>query len=489
MYLYPRPKKIEERRGELILGGKVTLAVEVGLLTKSQERLIKELYKNFTCGVGKLTICEGERGVAVLASQQQTAKGSLGENEYAISIDQQKAAIFFNDRIGFMHAFYTLLSMIEERTVEGKLAFTLPICKIEDEPTVAFRGIHFCVFPETRYTMLKKFIRFAGFTKYTHVIIEFWGTFPYRCCPDMARKTAYTRKQIKSLVQEANDLGMEVVPMLNCLGHAAQNRALIGKHAALDQNPKLAPYFEPTGWTWNLLNPDIKILLKEMRKELVEICGEGHYFHIGCDEAFPYGTSRLFAGLDKNDILVEHINEIAKEMKETGRRVFIWSDQMLYRQPEWAPAPDNISYAESQEMADKLLSGLDKDIIVVDWQYYAGEKVMPTAKLLSESGFEVVLAPFDCLKGTKTCVNNVVENNYYGLMQTTWHLMHGARSDWEGSISMNLRSADMFWNGKTEHSKMDNEMLIFQTGAFYRKLLPPKGKYRDCGIRENEIET
>ncbi len=489
MYIYPRPKRIQEGDGEVFFDRNATLTVGSGLLTKSQKTLVKELYKNFTCGVGKLTVCDGEDGVAVLAKEARTVQGRPFDGEYAISVREGHAALFFADRIGFMHAFYTLLSMIEERTVKGSLAFTLPVCEIEDEPTVSFRGIHFCVFPETRYTMLKKFIRFAGFAKYTHVIIEFWGTFPYRCCPDMARKTAYSRKQIKSLVREANDLGMEVVPMLNCLGHAAQNRALFGKHAALDQNPKLAPYFEPTGWTWNLLNPDTKQLLKEMRRELIEICGKGNYFHIGCDEAFPYGTSRLFAGRDKNDILVEHINDIAKEMKEMGRRIFIWGDQMLYRQEGWAPPPDNIAYAESQEMADKLLNGLDKDIIVTDWQYYATEKVMPTAKILSEHGFEVILAPFDCLKGTKTCVQNVLDNGYKGLLQTTWHLMHGGHSDWDGSISMNLRSADMFWNGRTEHSKMDNEMLLFHTGSLYRKLLPPKGKYRDCGIREEEIDT
>ncbi len=491
MYIFPKPKTIKETNKEFVFGKKMVLTISKDDITVSQVKLLKELYRNFTCGIGSLTInlLDGSSKSAILSTEKEVLSCKKIDKKYLINIDDKKAQLFFVNNKSFANAFCTLLSMIEARTIDGQLGFTLPICEIEDYPTVAFRGIHFCVFPETRYNMLKKFIRFAGFVKYTHIIIEFWGMYKYRCCKALARKNAYSEKQVKALVKEANALGMEVIPMLNCLGHAAQNRAMYGKHVVLDQEPKLAPLFEPDGWTWNLKNPDTIKLLISMRKELIDVCGKGEYFHIGCDEAFPYGSSRLFNGVDKIDVLIEHINSISKEMKGYGRRVMMWGDQMLFPQKDWAPAPANIAYAESQETADKLISKLDKDIIITDWEYYASEKVMPTSKLLSESGFDVILAPFDCLNGTKTCVNNVVENKYYGLLQTTWHLMHGDRSDWEGSISMVLRSADMFWNGNEERKKIDGEFMLFQTATYYRKLLPPKGKYKDCGIKETDIET
>ena len=73
-----------------------------------------------------------------------------------------------------------------------------------------------------------------------------------------------------TLIELANDFGMEVVPMTNHLGHASQARGGMGKHAVLDQNPRLATLFEPDGWTWCLSNPRVHTLLRRFREELIE---------------------------------------------------------------------------------------------------------------------------------------------------------------------------------------------------------------------------
>ncbi len=484
MYIFPKPKHIREENRELFFDASMVLTIGRDSITKDQQKLFAELFRNFTCGIGKLTwhFAEGA-GQAVLSAKAQTlTKSELRDWEYTVRIDEEKAVLSFGDGASLAHSFFTLLSLIEARTVNGRLMHTLPVCTIEDKPSMAFRGIHICVFPETSYFMLKKFIRMAGIAKYSHIIIEFWGMFRYKCCSGMSRPNAFSHRQVRALVKEANAMGMQVIPMLNCLGHAAQNRAIFCKHAVLDQNPRLAPYFEPDGWTWNLQNPDTLELLKAMRQELMEVCGEGDYFHIGCDEAFPYGTSRLFNGKDKLQILIDYLNGLSEEMKGYGRRALMWGDQMLYRQEGWAPVPANIAYAESQESADRLLAGVSKDIIVTDWQYYSTEDPMPTSKLLAENGFEVIIAPFNHEIGTKTCVKNTVKYGYKGLLQTTWQAMHG------DDTRIVLRGGDLAWNGDPDYSKMDTEVMIFQIGAFQRKLLPSKGKFGKSGLRRYEID-
>ncbi len=485
MYIFPKPKQMQEENREFFFGPSMVLTVSRESITKGQCKLFSQLFKNFTCGTGRLhfQLVDEARNTAIFAKEPQALpEANQTDWEYTLKIDEEKAVLTFTDGAGLAHALFTLLSLIEARTVDKKLSFTLPVCCAEDKPSMDFRGIHICVFPETSYFMLKKFIRMAGIAKYSHIIIEFWGMFRYKCCPGMSRKNAFSHRQVKALVAEANAMGMQVIPMLNCLGHAAQNRAVYCKHAALDQNPKLAPYFEPDGWTWNLQNPDTLALLKEMRRELIEVCGQGDYFHIGCDEAFPYGTSRLFNGKDKLQILIDYLNGLSEEMKGYGRRALMWGDQMLYLQKDWAPVPANIAYAESQESADRLLAGVSRDIIITDWQYYATEDPMPTSKLLSDNGFSVILAPFNHEVGTKTCVNNTVKYGYMGLLQTTWHVMHG------DDTRIILRGGDLAWNGNPDYSKMDTEIMIFQVGAFQRKLLPSKGRLGRSGLRRYEID-
>ncbi len=488
MHIYPRPKKVKEEAREYTFSKNMILTVGKNDISTKGIKFFCELYKNFTCGVGKLTVYQTDSvSSAFLGTEKTKPEAEKTSSEYSIKITAKGVSFNYSDSRAFAHAFSTMLSLIEARTKEGKLFFTLPICEIEDEPTVSWRGVHFCVFPETRYIMIRKFIRFASFLKYTHIVLEFWGMYKYKCCKAMARKNAFSARQVKKLAEEANALGVEVIPMLNCLGHAAMQRAIYGKHVALDQNPKLAPLFEPDGWTWNLRNPDTVSLLREMRRELIEICGKGKYFHIGCDEAFPYGSSRLFNNIDKTDVLIEYINSIAEEMKNVGRRVIMWGDQLLYPHDEWKPFPSNIAYAESAEIADKLIKGLDKNILIADWQYYATENPMPTPKFLSENGFDVLIAPFDTPESTKVCIENAIEYNYTGVLQTTWHILHGENGKFDPRLV--IRSAELLWNGVTPLTKMDDEFLLFQKASYYRKLLPPKGKYINCGIREKDIFT
>ncbi len=68
----------------------------------------------------------------------------------------------------------------------------------------------------------------------------------------------------------ANELGIEIIPMFNHLGHASASRVMHGKHVVLDQNPKLQPLFSEDGWSWNLDNQNTVKLLRNIREELID---------------------------------------------------------------------------------------------------------------------------------------------------------------------------------------------------------------------------
>lgn len=480
--MFPKPKLITVDSGNMYFGKKLNFFVGKKFMNPERISFFKELFSNFTNGVSELNI--------VLTEEENTAVFSVDDKinecekieysgEYAIHSNENKCFLYYNKEIGLCHAFCTFLSLIE---MTGKEEFIIPVVKIDDHPTIDFRVIHICVFPETRYEMLKKFIRMASFIKYSHIVLEFWGTFKYKCLDALSREGAFTAEQVKELVKEANALGVEIIPMLNLLGHAAQSRAVYCKHVTLDQNPELSYLFEPDGWTWNILCQDTLVLLRKMREELIDACGNGNYFFIGCDEAFPYGTSRLFEGKDKTLELIKYINGVSEELKAVGRRAIMWGDQLLWKKKWIIPEKiEYIAYGETKEIAEKLIKGISRDVLIADWQYYSKDKVMPTSKYFAQHGFDVAIAMFDCAGGTKTCVKNVVEQGYFGIIQTTWHLMHE-------NFHLVLKGANYAWNGDVSLSKMDSEMIGFNTIAYYRKLLPPKGVYENSGIHVKEIE-
>ncbi len=366
-----------------------------------------------------------------------------------------------------------MLALIETRSLA---AFTLPCGKIYDAPTVANRMAHLCVFCESSFFKLRKTIRQLGFLKYTHVVLEFWGTFPYRVNKSLYRKQfALTRAQIKTLVQEANAFGIEIIPMLNIWGHASQHRGGYGKHVSLDQTPNMQPYFNKTGWIWNILCPEVKALQCQMIDELIDACGDGAYFHIGCDEASAYGEERAFAGRDRTVCICDHINAITAHLKEKNRRPLMWGDMLLCN-PDWGVEQNG----ESPESVDYLCRHLDRDIVMVDWQYGVKGGEIPSAKFLANVGFTTMIATWADEKALACCAQNVAQFGYFGLMQTTWDLL--------GKDMIFLaRGAMASWNDPDTASAEPQRRMHAVMAEFTRKLLPPK-TYADSGISANELE-
>lgn len=214
--------------------------------------------------------------------------------EYTVAVIANGFALTAADKTGLMHAFYTTLQLFYPRCLNtGNISFRAPYVFICDRPKLKFRGLHLCVFPETTLLLLEKALRLAGFMKFTHIVLEFWGSLEFEVLPELYWKDHYyTKLEIKPLIDLVRGLGMQVIPMFNHLGHASGSRECFGRHVILNQNPKLALLFEPDGWSWCLSNPKTLKLLEKIREELMDLCGEGDYFFIGGDDSLcPYSQT------------------------------------------------------------------------------------------------------------------------------------------------------------------------------------------------------
>ena len=396
---------------------------------------------------------------------------SLDEFDYTINVECGGISISAKDEKNLIYAFMTLLDCIYIDSISAKQK--IACCEIRECPDISQRMVHFCLFPDTELWELKRFVRLCGALKYTHLILEFWGMYKFDCLAELSWKHAFTKEQIKPIIQEANDMGLEIIPMLNHWGHASQSRVIHGKHVVLDQNPRLYRLFNDDGWCWNIESEEVRKLLSCMRSELIELCGDGEYFHIGCDEA--YNFEHTTANMDR---VCEYINEVSDSLSNLGRRTIMWGDMVVsnhdtYMQSYNALCPD-------EEAEAYMMATLNKNIVIADWQYCSESIPIETSLALNDAGFDVLVCPCDA--GTKysdACIGTVKNHNLHGLLHTTWHTL---------SVGMPyvVRTAAATWNCDIPHYA-DMSPYAVKTASLIRKVCPSDGSYEKAGWAKYEI--
>lgn len=380
-----------------------------------------------------------------------TGLAAEGDEGYAANVDANGVKIRANALAGVKWASYTLRQLaIAKRGSMKTEGMILPTLSITDSPHLAFRAVHLCWFPETRPQQIERAIRLAALLKFNYAIVEPWGTYksekhPWRCWPN----APMTKAETSRLVALGKDLGITLIPQINCYGHASFSRGGNSlKHSALDMHPEYAPLFEPSGWNWCLSNPETQRVLREMIVEMHENFGNPPFFHIGCDEAEPQ-TCPECTKTPNVELVCRHIAGLSEFVKSRGARAMIWHDMFLDKKdPRWKDfvKNGNAEYVEG-------LATLPKDIIICDWQYSYGNmkekrKEWPTISFFAEKGFGVAGCPWMNYNAMKPMADYIVKTpGGFGFIETTWHRLRG--KEWR---QMYMRAADAAWGSSVSHN-------------------------------------
>ncbi len=360
----------------------------------------------------------------------RTTGTECSPDAYTLETTKESCLISASNRIGLLNALKSLRQLSEsERGVLTTSRRQVPCVKIEDSPRLAFRGIHFCWFPETPVWEIEKEIRLAAYYKFNYAVIESWGMIRLDSHPEFCwNEFAVGKEEVARLVRLASELGLRLIPQVNLFGHATVSRCGSGKHMLLDQHPEYASLFEPDGWTWCISNPHTRKYLEEMVLELHELFGNPSYFHIGCDEAYNAGSCSLCAE-NYPEKLRNHLLYFHDLLAKRGARVMMWHDMLLCRDdPRW---DGYIVCGHSKEGLRDLYRELPKDIILCDWQYGYPEKDgkepdWPTSKFFKQNGFDVLVCPWLESKGTASLGKCAAEEKLFGVLETTWHWCRGS---------------------------------------------------------------
>lgn len=475
--LYPAPVQMRELPGVYSPALKAELRVALGCMTEERTEEICALWRHFACTAGTLSIREDCSLPAYTACMGTAECALTASDAYAIKVTPQGFFVAARNAISLLQGLFTLLQLLRPACLDaGAEALVMDCTEIHDHPALAERMLHVCVFPETTLELLEKTIRLAAFVKMTHIVLEFWGTLRLDCFPELGwADRSFTKAEIRGLIRLANNLGLEIIPMLNHLGHATQSRGCTGRHTILDQNPKLALLFEPDGWTWCLSNPQVHARLRAARQELMELCGNGKYFHLGCDEAYSYASCPLCKDQDKAAMLADYLNGLAEELAAQGRRGIIWGDALLDASAWEKP---HIATSRPDQMTHLALDRLDRRLVIADWQYSLKTPEMPTAEFFQEKGFEVLACPWDGEGNAVALAAAADRLKLNGVMVTTWH-----------HLAAMLRNMHVLggsaWSGE---QYQPNPGQWVHCAALLRKVMPEAGCFEKAGFLPLETD-
>ena len=191
--------------------------------------------------------------------------------------------------------------------------------------------------------------------------------------PGIAVEEAFTKDEFRGLLQEAERLGLEPIPLLQTFGHAEY---VLSKPAYTNLREQADRYD-----CYCVSKPEVAELQKRVVAEYLDLFGpKVKWFHLGGDEALVFATCPVCKARKPMELYSEHLDAVASVLRAKGVRPGIWCDMV---------------------MGDKYVADLAKvprDFIIWHWDYQVGAKntwTLPWTKQLPKArdlGFDVVFS-------------------------------------------------------------------------------------------------
>ncbi|MEJ2009809.1 MAG: family 20 glycosylhydrolase [Acidobacteriota bacterium] len=204
----------------------------------------------------------------------------------------------------------------------------------------------------------------------------------------ITHKNALTHQQARELALYAQERSVDLIPEIESFGHT---RFITGvpSHAHLgDRMPGGHGNFSAV----SPVAPETLKLISDLYREVAEIF-PSPYLHGGCDEV-NWGGSALsretLKTRSRDEIWAEYLNSLDRVAQGLGKEFIVWGDYVLHKRPG-------------------VLPRLNKDIIVMDWQYYVTnpKPLEQAARKVIDTGLRVIGAPalISCRWGPRAGVN------------------------------------------------------------------------------------
>ncbi len=193
------------------------------------------------------------------------------------------------------------------------------------EPVVPIRGVHLDMkgSPPTPDRLMQLLDVFAAL-RYNALLVEWEDTFPWTVDPRFRCETAYTPEQVAQFHAKADELALEVVPLVQCLGHMETPLSVAG-YERLREVPHEAGVLNP-------LAEGARELVTNMVEDVLAATPTISHFHLGGDEAWSFGThpdtKAYVEAHGKGALYMHFVEPILDLLNARGVRPILWHDMM-----------------------------------------------------------------------------------------------------------------------------------------------------------------
>lgn len=263
-------------------------------------------------------------------------------------------------------------------TTDKSLVNFIPDRKKQKETVTSFRGFMIDAprTPESMeyYFRLIDFLHNENFNSIIFRLTDNEGSaFQFTSHPELKiREGAFAAEEFKELIEYAQKKNIEIIPEIEAFGHSryiteTERYSFLSDGPAGKEFTAVCP-----------VNDSTLALMKDMFTEIASVF-PSKYFHIGCDEV-NWGASELskkaLTTRSNAEIWADYVNQLDDYVKALGKTTIIWGDVPLNKEKE-------------------LLDLLDKEIVIMDWNYWETDKakIDSIAQNVLSHGFKLIGCP------------------------------------------------------------------------------------------------
>jgi hypothetical protein len=338
---------------------------------------------------------------------------------FSILINEKMFLIAIGSKKSFYYAINNLkeiLAMSHIIILGKNMYLSVPSLKLLDYPTFDFRALHITLFDTLDKKRIKQVIDKASEYRFNYIVMDIDNGMKFVTHPEVSKPNAFSKEEIKEIIQYSNEKYIEVIPQLDLLGHqewllAKPYPDLILKEGILKDNHNMFLTYDPQ-------NEKVYKIVFDLLNEIIDVFNP-KFLHIGHDEAFGL---RIFDAPKSFQLFANHINRINQFLSKKGIKTIIWGD-MLKKE-----------HNGGKKDIYKAIDLIEKDVIIADWVYslqsankYGGY----AAKYFIDKGFQVLGATFKNEDGIKrySTIAKSLNPKPLGMIACTWYYLPWGKMD------------------------------------------------------------
>jgi hypothetical protein len=295
-----------------------------------------------------------------------TKKNNYQTQGYLMISDDSKIIIEAKSVQGVFYGVQTFIQLLNSS--QDKLSINN--IKILDFPALQIRGVSDDISrgQAPKIENLKKFIKnLSHFKINQYYLVYMQDIFKFKNYPSIGKdRGAYSREEIKELIDFAKRCFVEIIPIFQTIGHWDN----------ILHDPDYWKYGEfPGSNSLNIANEEIYEILDKMIGELREVF-ISDFFHIGADESLDVGkvaSKQYIEEIGLENAYLNHYKKVYNIVRKHGyKKVIIYHD-ILYK-------------------FNEVLESLPKDMIIMYWKYNT-KTSHPILDSVNKYDFPLIVSP------------------------------------------------------------------------------------------------